>query len=351
LIYEEDSGRALDIAAAAVASLKEHNAPPYPPYFRLWYEYHALRNPALNRKIDELVASGTKITDEICRDLHERFFGSARAQLAVDEAAQSMQKNLTDMHGVLSTAGGDAARYGALLKDAGGKLKISANSGDLAPLIEQILGETETMHRQNKAIESKLQESAQEMARLRQELERIRRESMVDSITGLANRTYFDLFLADAVSQAGKGGEELSLLRIDIDKYREFAESWGGHAGDQILALLGRVLGETLKPHDLAARYGQHEFAAILPKTRLSNALTVGHVLRDALQRKKVVRKSTSEELGRVTISIGVAGLKRGEPAVELVRRCEVALSSARRDGGNRIVSQDTVDSLIKTTG
>jgi diguanylate cyclase len=348
LIYDEDSERAREIATAALASMREHGAAPYPPYFRVWYEYHAKRNAALNHKIDELVTGGKKITDAICTDLHERFFGSASAQLAVDVAAKSMQKNLSEMHNVLSSAGGGTARYGALLKDIGGKLK-SGEAADLGPLIQKVLGETEAMQRQSQETEAKLQGSAEELSRLRHELERIRRESMVDPITGLANRTYFDLFLTDAVKHAGAGGEELGLLRIEIDKYSEFANSWGGHAGDQMLALLGKVLSETLKPHDLAARYGHHEFAAILPKTRLANALTVGHVLRDALQRKKVVRKSTQEELGRVTISIGAAGLKRGEPALELVRRCEVALSSARRGGGNRIVSEETVDSLIHT--
>jgi len=171
---------------------------------------------------------------------------------------------------------------------------------------------------------------------------------MSDPVTGLPNRNYFDLALVDAVKQTTERREELSLMVIEIDNFKEFTDTRGAGTGDQMLALVGRVLQENLKEHDIATRYGAQEFAILLLKTRMSNALTVGHVLREALKRKKLVKKSTGEELGRVSVSIGVAAYNHGEPQVEIVRRGELALAAAKSDGGNRMVSQDALDAVVE---
>jgi diguanylate cyclase len=346
VIYEESADESRQLAQSALAAMGEAGVPHNPANFRIWYEYFSKRNAALTRVMDDLVNRGETFDEALCVDLFERFFGAARNELVVNEAARSMHQNLTVIQGMASDAGGGAARYGAVLRQvhdgikAGGEIALSA--------IERATAETAEMEKLSHRVGARLAASIQEIDRLRRDLEQVRRESMTDPVTGLPNRNYFDLALVDSVHQTTARREDLGLMIIEIDRFKEFAESRGAGTGDQMLALMGRVLKENLKDNDIATRYGPQEFAVLLPRTKLSSALTIGHVLREALKRKKLVKKSTGEELGRVTISIGVAGYNQGEPQVEIVRRGELALAAAKGDGGNRMVSQDSLDAVVE---
>ncbi len=346
MIYEESADQSRELARAALAAMEKANVPTHPANFRLWYEYLCKRNAALTRAMDELIAKGEAFDDIVCLNLFERFFGAARHELAVNEAARGMQQNLSSLHGLAKEAEGGAARYGAVLRQVNEGIKAGGEIAQSA--IERAVLETTEMEKLSRQVEGRLTASAAEVERLRRDLEKVRRESMTDPATGLPSRYYFDLALVDAVKQTTERREELSLMVIEIDNFVEFNLARGASTGDQMLALVGRVLQENLKDNDIATRFGAQEFAVILPKTRISNALTVGHVLREALKRKKLVKKSTGEELGRVSVSIGVAGYNLGEPQVEIVRRGELALATAKSDGGNRIVSQDSLDAVVE---
>jgi diguanylate cyclase len=346
VIYEESADEARQWAQSALAAMDKAGAPHNPANFRIWYEYASKRNAALTKHMDDLVNRGEKFDEAHCVDLFERFFGAARKELIVNEVSRSVHENLTEIHDMASSANGGTARYGAVLRQVHGELKAG---GDIAiSAVERAVMETAEMEKLSHQVGARLAESIHEIERLRRDLEAVRRESMTDTVTGLPNRNYFDLALVDAVHQSAARREDLSLMVIEIDRFKEFAESRSAGTGDQMLALMGRVLKENLKGDDIATRYGAQEFAVLLPKTKMSNALTIGHVLREALKRKKLVKKSTGEDLGRVTISIGVASRNPGEPQVEIVRRGELALAAAKRDGGNRIVSQDSLDAVIE---
>jgi diguanylate cyclase len=346
VIYEESADEARQFAQSALEAMAKAAVPPNPANFRLWYEYAGKRNASLTRVMDDLVKQGTTFDDATCLDLFERFFGAARNELVVNEVSRSVQENLTVIHTMASDANGGAARYNAVLRQVHEELKSGGEIAESA--IERAATETEEMVKLSQQVGARLAESISEIARLRSDLEAVRRESMTDPVTGLPNRNYFDLALVDSVQQATARREDLSLMVIEIDDFKGFTQARGAGTGDQMLALVGRVLKENLKDTDIATRYGPQEFAVLLPKTKLSNALTIGHVLREALKRKKLVKKTTGEEIGRITVSIGASGHAIGEPQVEMVRRGELALASAKGDGGNRIVSQDSLDTVVE---
>jgi len=86
---------------------------------------------------------------------------------------------------------------------------------------------------------------------------------------------------------------------------------------------------------DIAARYGGEEFAIILPNTTLRQGLTVPDHIRRAVMGKELMKRSTRESLGRVTISVGVAGWRRGDTAQTLLERADSCLYAAKRGGRN----------------
>jgi len=89
------------------------------------------------------------------------------------------------------------------------------------------------------------------------------------------------------------------------------------------------------------ARYGGEEFAVILPHTRLDAAVMAANVVRRQVSAKKIVNRRTGVTLGQITLSIGVAQFRPGEPASELVHRADEALYVAKSTGRDKVASED----------
>ena len=98
-----------------------------------------------------------------------------------------------------------------------------------------------------------------------------------------------------------------------------------------MLRLVALAVKQNVKGQDVAARYGGEEFAVILPNTALRAALTVADHIRRAVMTKELMKRSTGEHLGRVTVSIGVAALQKGETAQSLIERADSCLYAAKR--------------------
>src|SRR6201999_1330068 len=131
---------------------------------------------------------------------------------------------------------------------------------------------------------------------------------------------------AEAVASA----EPLSLMLTDIDHFKAFNDTFGHLTGDQVLRLVALSVKQNVKGQDIAARYGGEEFAIILPNTTLRAAVTVADHIRRAVMTKELMKRSTGEHLGRVTISIGVAALRKGDSPQALIGRADSCLYAAK---------------------
>ena len=132
----------------------------------------------------------------------------------------------------------------------------------------------------------------------------------------------------------------MALMLTDIDHFKAFNDTFGHLTGDQVLRLVALAVKQNVKGQDIAARYGGEEFAVILPATTLRAALTVADHVRRAVMTKELMKRSTGEHLGRVTVSIGVAALKKGETAQSLIERADNCLYAAKRCGRNRVMCE-----------
>jgi diguanylate cyclase (GGDEF)-like protein len=165
-----------------------------------------------------------------------------------------------------------------------------------------------------------------------------------DSLTGLANRRHFDEVLDLECRRAAREELPLSLLLLDVDRFKLFNDHYGHRAGDDCLrAVAAAVQGAIRRPADLAARYGGEEVAVILPNTEASGALHMAERVREAVQALGLVHEANPES-GVVTASIGCAtviprpGLC-GEQSPMLVQEADQALYEAKRLGRNRSVA------------
>ncbi len=156
----------------------------------------------------------------------------------------------------------------------------------------------------------------------------------------MSNRKHFDNSLSKALQDAIERSEPLSLIMTDIDHFKSFNDTWGHLTGDQVLRLVAMSMKQNVKGQDTAARYGGEEFAVVLPNTVLRSALTVGDHIRRAVMSKELMKRSTGQNLGRVTISVGVATVRNGDTVQSLIARADGCLYAAKRNGRNRVICE-----------
>jgi diguanylate cyclase len=127
---------------------------------------------------------------------------------------------------------------------------------------------------------------------------------------------------------------------MDIDHFKAFNDNYGHQTGDQVLRLVAVTLKSNIKGRDHAARYGGEEFAAILPDTDVRGARLIAEKIRKAVHAKELLKRSTNQKLGRITVSIGAAQVQREESLHELIERADACLYAAKRAGRNRVICE-----------
>ncbi|MBV8474582.1 MAG: sensor domain-containing diguanylate cyclase, partial [Hyphomicrobiales bacterium] len=155
-----------------------------------------------------------------------------------------------------------------------------------------------------------------------------------DGLTGLANRRTFDDALAREFGRARRENRNLSLVMIDVDRFKPFNDRYGHPAGDECLRKLGKTLGGALfRPGDLAARYGGEEFALLLPDTDERGAAAIAERVRRGVERLAIAQEDAPR--GVITVSAGVAAIDRRslkEGPETLVQRADDALYRGKRN-------------------
>jgi len=197
-----------------------------------------------------------------------------------------------------------------------------------------------------KAREGELLILNERLGEANRELERL---AITDGLTSLANRRYFNQFLANEWRRAVRQQAPFSILMIDIDHFKPYNDNYGHLAGDICLQKVALALQAVVhRPGDLLARYGGEEFVVVLPDTDADGALALAQACHDQVTALKLAHKASS--LGAcVTISIGVATRRAGPQgsAAQVVARADEALYQAKSAGRNRTV----VDGEGGTTG
>jgi diguanylate cyclase len=336
------SEREQGIARTALALMTECDVPATPENFELFYAYAAGENPALTPVMGGLLASRKPFTPELLLELRTRCLSSARAARAMDSYGSGINDVISTVLGKLEAAGRETVDYQAALSAASGELNADGRSPEeLRKLVSGLVAATREMEQRTKSLEGELQRSSEQVRDLRSKLDNVRKESLTDPLTGIANRKALDDALRQALAQRAEQPEAVSVLLCDIDHFKVFNDSWGHQTGDQVLRLVASCLSENVKGRDTAARYGGEEFAVLLRGTGLADATLVADQIRRTVETKKLIKKSTGDVLGSITISIGVAEFGPDETAESAIRRADACLYGAKQHGRNLVINQN----------
>lgn len=314
--------------------------PPTPDHYELFYVYAGGNNPALSAIVETMIRERKPFTPIVLQDLCARFLSRERTARTMEEVGTNISGMLDMVRTTLDKANRDAGEYGRTLSATTDQLAAQKSPAAVAKLIEKLVGATEAMENRTKTLEGELQRSSEQVNELKTQLETVRKESRVDALTNIANRKTFDAELAAAVADYRETGTPVALMMCDIDHFKRFNDTWGHQTGDQVLRLVAACLSENVKGRDTAARYGGEEFAVILRQTGLADAVKLADQIRATVENKKLVKRSTGDILGTITISIGVTEFGPSDTAESFVQRADRGLYRAKNGGRNRVISE-----------
>ncbi len=164
-----------------------------------------------------------------------------------------------------------------------------------------------------------------------------RNAAIMDVLTGIYNRRFFDEMLEKQITLAKRRNDPLSLLIFDLDYFKKINDTYGHKAGDNMLQELTKGLKNSLRQSDILARYGGEEFAIIMPATDIASALEKAESLRKQVESGSFGSIVPGQSL-KITISIGVATFqKHGTESATLVTAADRALYKAKEGGRNRV--------------
>lgn len=171
--------------------------------------------------------------------------------------------------------------------------------------------------------------------------EQLKLLATTDSLTGLANRRAFDLAIDDEIARGRRSNQALTLLMVDVDRFKSYNDMYGHQAGDDVLKSVADCFRRALRrPGDIAARYGGEEFVGILSDTDEDAGLFIADAFREGLRSLNIPHQGADG--GLLTVSIGIATIvpqDEGIDATELLRRADEALYIAKDRGRDQIAS------------
>jgi diguanylate cyclase (GGDEF)-like protein len=171
---------------------------------------------------------------------------------------------------------------------------------------------------------------------------KLENQSIRDSLTGLFNRHFMQISLERELARAARRKQNLAVIMLDLDHFKKFNDTYGHPAGDMALKAIAEIFRANVRTEDIACRYGGEEFTLILPDMTAKVAGDRAESIRRAVEIMRL--PLDGDVIGDFTVSIGLALYPEdGEAADLLLRRADMALYRAKREGRNRVMIHDGV--------
>jgi diguanylate cyclase (GGDEF)-like protein len=185
----------------------------------------------------------------------------------------------------------------------------------------------------NASLDEKIKEATEELKTKNEELKRL---TLVDGLTGIFNRRYFDEYMNKYFDEAISSNIPLSFLMIDVDNFKMYNDNKGHIAGDELLIKCSMLVNEMCSGNTFVARYGGEEFGVVLPNSSLQDAIDFAEDIRLLIEEQKLF---IGVEDKYVSVSIGISSTEQHafKQKEELIKRADQALYQSKKNGKNCI--------------
>lgn len=207
----------------------------------------------------------------------------------------------------------------------------------LALVAAIVRSRTAYLHRRQAELERQIAEHTSDLRSANEQLYEL---ATVDPLSGCANRRHFVERAQELIALSHRAQSPLCLIIMDIDLFKRVNDIYGHPAGDEVLRMVGRLGRAHIRATDLLGRIGGEEFAMLIPHTGTYNATLFAERLREAIGKEESYIDGT---ILRITVSLGLAELRRDEGFDKLYARADAALYAAKEGGRNRVIVDEMV--------
>lgn len=177
---------------------------------------------------------------------------------------------------------------------------------------------------------------------------KVKAMALSDGLTGLANRRNFDMFLEAELRRSASLNRPLSLIMLDLDRFKRYNDTYGHLTGDKLLAQIGKILREHTRKIDFPARYGGEEFSVILPECSNSEATAIADKIRQVIELSQFPDNQGGFS-AKITASLGVATynpqiLPESPSKERFIAIADTALYRAKENGRNQVVNSTVLE-------
>jgi diguanylate cyclase len=336
----DEHARTMVFAETALSQLRALRLAATPRNYEIWYAYATGHYPSLNLIVNDMLARRIALAGDTLDQIGARFISPSGIKERIDSVGTRVAHEIQQVVASLDSTMGTAGACSEDLAQVDGTLAALRNRDAVRAVVERMVLVASKIEEDRRQLEAQLNASRSELNLLRQELKIIHNASLTDPLTGLANRKSFEHSLQKAMADASENGEPLSLMMADIDYFKAFNDSWGHLTGDQVLRLVAMALKQSVKGGDVVARYGGEEFAVVLSNTPLDSALDGADQIRRSIMSRDVISRSSGQNLGRVTISFGIAIAREHDSMASFIARADACLYCAKCNGRNRVICE-----------
>ncbi|MGO9115308.1 MAG: GGDEF domain-containing protein [Thermoguttaceae bacterium] len=248
-------------------------------------------------------------------------------------ATQAAFDFMVRIHELATQVAFDVGEHNSQVQEINEEL-TSSKSHDSAKVLDVVVKLVEA----NQRMQEKLTSTEQKLHEQTDQMQTLLAETRTDALTLLANRRAFDGELVKRFAEFRRQGRIFSLTVVDVDHFKDFNDTHGHRAGDEVLRNVAKVLRRKMRETDMVARYGGEEFAIIHPGTGLADACKSALRACEAIENHQFAHDGKSFH---VTVSLGVAEVLTNENAVDTLRRADDAMYAAKQDGRNCVHFHD----------
>lgn len=269
--------------------------------------------------------------------------GPGRGKVDIARYMENVDAQVAAMMGAATAAAGDAASYSATLSNGANNLGALNIGSDAAAIIADLISQTKMMTERTASLEASLAAASSELSDLRDDLEKAKVDGATDALTEIPNRRSFEDMLAAAVAEAERTKQPLSIAFGDVDHFKKFNDTWGHKLGDEVLRYVASTMVKHYGSLGQPARFGGEEFVVLLPQRTTAEAEKLTQRFCERLSSRSLRVRNDGREIGKITMSLGVATYRPGEPPLTFVERADEAMYAAKKAGRNRIICAESL--------
>ncbi|MBQ0725071.1 MAG: GGDEF domain-containing protein [Cycloclasticus sp.] len=337
MLHTDQPKQASEYLRQVIPMLSQQNLAPTPINYAVFYSYISGSSKALNEVVENTLSEKKSFDEPMMTELYNKYINGFSTTEQQDNIQRLLEKVMSEASDEIGQVNQGANEFDTTLNKHSTALSSINDPQAAALVMQQLMQDTRAMIKNNAQVQARMQETNEEIAKMKLELEAVKAIAEKDSLTGLKNRGTFDKAIEQLLND--DASSNATLIMLDIDHFKRINDNFGHLVGDRVIRYVSALLKQVIGKEHLVARYGGEEFAVIIKNKSVKEILPLAEKIRGSMANSKLQRKGSGETIGQVTLSVGLTSLKSDDDIEAFIERADRALYEAKETGRNKVIS------------